>query len=102
MSRIGKRPIPVPAKVELAIEGATVRVSGPRGELNRVIPREMTVTREDGAILVSRPDDAPRNRALHGLTRTLVANMVQGVSEGFTRTLDIQGVGYRAQKQGEN
>jgi large subunit ribosomal protein L6 len=102
MSRIGKRPIPLPGNVEFRQDGATVVVKGPRGELTRTVPEAIEIRREDGTLVVARPDDAPQHRALHGLTRTLVANMVTGVSEGFTKTLDIQGVGYRAQKQGES
>lgn len=99
MSRIGKQPIPVPAGVDVTIDGHRVRVKGPKGELDRTLHREMTIRREDGEILVERPSDTPQHRALHGLTRSLVANMVEGVTEGFTKTLEIVGVGYRAENR---
>ena len=102
MSRIGRQPIPVPPQVDVLQEGDTLTVKGPRGTLTRQISEEIGLNRTDGVIEVTRPDDQPRHRALHGLTRSLVANMVAGVSDGFTRTLDVQGVGYRAQKQGDN
>ena len=91
----------MPKDVRFSQEGGTVSVTGPRGELSRVVPAVIDIAIEDGVLVVSRPDDQPKNRSLHGLTRTLVANMVTGVSEGFTKTLDIQGVGYRAAKVGE-
>ena len=97
MSRIGKRPIPVPSGVDITIDGNTVRVKGPRGELQRTLHREMLIEREDGQLLVKRPSDAPTHRALHGLSRTLVANMIEGVTTGFKKTLEIVGVGYRAE-----
>jgi large subunit ribosomal protein L6 len=97
MSRIGRRPISIPAGVDVQLDGNTVRVKGPRGELQRTIPEDMVVRREEGEILVERPSDDPRHRALHGLSRTLVANMVEGVTTGFTKTLEIVGVGYRAE-----
>ena len=97
MSRIGRRPIPVPAGVDVTIDGNTVRVKGPRGELSRTLHSDVIVRREDGDILVERPSDEPRFRALHGLSRTLVANMIDGVTTGFTKTLEIVGVGYRAE-----
>jgi large subunit ribosomal protein L6 len=99
MSRIGKRPITVPAGVDVAIDGHTVRIKGPRGELSRTLHREMTIRREDGEILVERPSDEREHRALHGLTRTLVANMVEGVTTGYKKTLEIVGVGYRAENK---
>jgi large subunit ribosomal protein L6 len=102
MSRIGRMPIPIPDKVEVALEGQHVRVSGPLGTLERDVHPEMTLVHEDGVIRVERPSDAPRHRALHGLTRSLVANMVTGVTSGFTKNLEISGVGYRAQLQGDN
>jgi large subunit ribosomal protein L6 len=93
-------PIPLPAGVEVTQEGSTLRVKGPLGTLERAIHPEMTVEREDGTLRVVRPTDEPRHRALHGLTRTLVSNMVTGVATGFTKNLEISGVGYRAQLQG--
>lgn len=100
MSRIGKKPIPVPAGVEVEIEGNTVRVRGPKGELSRVLPREISVVREGDVLKVMRAGDEDRDRALHGLTRTLLANMVEGVTRGYSKALEINGVGYRASKQG--
>ena len=98
MSRIGRRPIAVPAGVDVTIDGQNVRVKGPKGELSRTLHREVIVRRDDdGTLLVERPSDAPTHRALHGLSRTLVANMVEGVTTGFTKTLEIVGVGYRAE-----
>jgi large subunit ribosomal protein L6 len=101
MSRIGRLPIPLPAGVEVVQEGRNVRVTGPLGTLEREIHPEMKLEREDGVLRVVRPTDEPRHRALHGLTRTLVNNMVVGVTSGFTKNLEISGVGYRAQLQGE-
>src|ERR671915_2362071 len=101
MSRIGKLPITVPDGVEITQDGATLRVRGPLGTLERRIHAEMRVERRDGTLLVVRPSDEPRHRALHGLTRTLVANMVAGVTTGFTKNLEISGVGYRAVLAGE-
>jgi len=97
MSRIGRRPIPVPAGVQIDIDGNTVRVKGPKGELVRTLHRDVAVRREGDDVLVERPSDEPTHRALHGLSRTLVANMVEGVTTGFTKTLEIVGVGYRAE-----
>ena len=97
MSRIGRMPIPIPSGVEIDIDDHAVRVRGPRGELSRPVPDGITVTRENGELHVSRASDSPQHRALHGLTRTLVANMVTGVTDGFTKRLEIHGVGYRAQ-----
>ena len=99
MSRIGRKPIPVPANVEVTIDGQTVRVKGPRGELERTLHRDMIIEREDGVIHVKRPSEANEHRALHGLTRTLVANMIDGVTTGFKKTLEIVGVGYRAENK---
>ena len=96
MSRIGKSPIPVPTGVEVALEGRHVRVRGPQGTLERDLPGEITVRQEDSTLLVERPNDERQNRALHGLTRSLVNNMVVGVTAGFTKELEIVGVGYRA------
>src|SRR5215203_750144 len=104
MSRIGKAPITVPGGVDVAIAegpvGMAVTVKGPKGTLSRVIPGEIVVRREDGELIVERPDDARENRSLHGLTRTLVSNMVVGVTDGFAKELEIIGVGYRAEVQG--
>lgn len=97
MSRIGRKPIPVPAGVEVAIEGSQVRVKGPRGQLERTLHRDVIVRRDGDAIVVERPSDKGEHRALHGLSRTLVANMVEGVTTGFKKTLEIVGVGYRAE-----
>ncbi len=101
MSRIGKLPITVPAGVTVNIAGATVTVKGPKGELKRTLPSEMVIKQENGTITVSRPSDSKQHRAYHGLTRTLLANMVQGVSKGFEKSLDIVGVGFRAEKTGD-
>src|SRR3954447_1244936 len=100
MSRIGKQPITVPGGVEVTIDGQHVTVTGPKGTLEHDLPETISVAREGEELLVTRPDDARQNRALHGLTRSLVANMVTGVSTGFTRELEIVGVGYRAIAQG--
>ena len=100
MSRIGKSPIPVPNGVEVSIDGAHVSVKGPKGQLAWKTPEDIFVNREGDVLLVTRPDDERRHRALHGMARSLVANMVVGVSEGFTKELEIVGVGYRAQAQG--
>ena len=102
MSRVGKVPIAVPKGVDVRLEGTRVTVKGPKGELARDIDPEMKVEQADGQLLVSRPTDQARHRAIHGLTRTLVANMVAGVSEGFSKTLEMQGVGYRASMQGKD
>jgi large subunit ribosomal protein L6 len=100
MSRIGKQPIPVPSGVTVSIETGLVRVNGPKGELSERIPRDITVAQEGEEILVQRPTDRGEHRALHGLTRSLVFNMVHGVTEGYEKALEIQGVGYRAQLKG--
>ena len=100
MSRVGKVPIAVPGGVDVTIAERAVSVKGPKGTLSRPIPGDITVRQEDGALIVERPNDERQNRALHGLTRTLVANMVQGVTEGFVKELEIVGVGYRATAQG--
>lgn len=97
MSRIGKRPIPVPAGVTVAINGSHITVKGPKGELARVLPAEMIVAQEGAELQVKRPSDEERHKALHGLTRTLVANMVEGVTTGFKKILEITGVGYKAE-----
>src|SRR2546430_3940167 len=101
MSRIGKKPIPVPTSVTVSIEPDLVRVNGPKGELTERIPRDIVVAQEGEELLVKRPSDRGEHRALHGLTRSLVANMVQGVTDGYTKTLEIHGVGYRAQLRGK-
>lgn len=102
MSRIGKKPIAVPAGVEVKIDGHTVTVKGPKGTLSRTLNDEMDIKLENNEILVSRPNDEIKNRSLHGLTRTLINNMVVGVTQGFEKKLEIQGVGYNAQMQGKN
>lgn len=102
MSRIGKRPITIPAKVQVTIDGTKVVVKGPKGELSRDLPVHVTVSQEGETLQVVRKDDSRTSRQMHGLSRTLVANMVEGVSQGFQRRLEIQGVGYRAQVQGRN
>ena len=102
MSRIGKLPIVIPAGVDVAIDGSTVTVKGPKGELTRTVHSNITVEKDGNTITVTRPNDEKLNRSLHGLTRTLVANMVTGVNEGFKKELEINGIGYRAAKEGKN
>jgi len=103
VSRIGRRPIEIPAGVTVEISpGGTVKVAGPLGELEQQVPARMQIAQEDGVLNVTRPTDRGDDRALHGLTRTLVANMVEGVTKGFEKHLDIQGVGYRAQLKGDD
>ena len=102
MSRIGKHPIPVPAGVEVSIEGNHIHVKGPKGELDYDFNTLMTVVLEDGQIVVTRPDDSRQAKSFHGLTRTLIANMVEGVSNGFQKKLELVGVGYRAALKGSN
>lgn len=102
MSRIGKNPIPVPSGVEVSIVDRHITVKGSQGTLERDIPGDIVIAQEESELLVTRPDDARQNRALHGLTRSLVNNMVIGVSAGFVKELDIVGVGYRATAQGPN
>src|SRR5205823_9495599 len=102
MSRIGKSPITVPSGVDVTIIDRHVTVKGPQGTLERDLPGEIAVSQEESTLLVTRPDDSRTNRALHGLTRSLVNNMVVGVSGGFSKELDIVGVGYRATAQGPN
>jgi large subunit ribosomal protein L6 len=102
MSRIGRQPIPLPTGVTVAIEPATVRVNGPKGELSERIHKDIEVTQDGEQVLISRPTDRGEHRALHGLTRSLVANMVHGVTTGYEKRLEIQGVGYRAQLKGRN
>jgi len=102
VSRIGKRPIDVPAGVLVSIDPGRVTVSGPKGELRQVVPQRISIEQGDGQIVVSRPTERGEDRALHGLTRTLVANMVEGVTNGFEKRLELQGVGYRAALAGAN
>ncbi|MGH2403416.1 MAG: 50S ribosomal protein L6 [bacterium] len=97
MSRIGKRPVPLPAGVTATIDGPTITLKGPRGEIQRTFHPELSLQLEDRTVTVRRPSDEARHKALHGLTRTLVANMVEGVTQGFSRSLEIQGVGYKAE-----
>ena len=101
MSRIGKLPIPVPSGVNVNVEKNHVTVDGPKGRLERTLPAQITIRLDDGRVLCERPSDGREHRSLHGLTRTLVANMVTGVSAGFRKDLELVGVGYRAQKQGD-
>ena len=100
MSRIGKQPIEVPQGTDVTVNGQNVHVKGPKGELTFDAHADMTVALEEGVVTVTRPSDEPQHRALHGLTRMLVANMIEGVVTGFSKTLEIQGVGYRALKKG--
>src|SRR3954465_10260812 len=103
MSRIGRLPIPVPGGVDVSIDGQTVAVKGPRGTLTHTVAAPITVARdEDGTLRVQRPNDERESRALHGLSRTLIANMITGVTEGYSKTLEIVGVGYRFQSRGSN
>ena len=102
MSRIGRLPLSVPKGVEVTINGQDVTVKGPKGELKHTIAEPITASLEDGVVTVARPDDKPENRSLHGLTRALIANLVEGVSKGYAKTLEIHGVGYRVQARGSN
>ena len=102
MSRIGNKPIDIPAGVEVKVEGQKVTVKGPKGTLEREINSAMSVTVENNSVIVKRPDDEPANKSLHGLTRTLINNMIHGTSQEYTRELEINGVGYRAAKKGNN
>ena len=102
MSRIGRAPITVPAGVEIKLDGNTITVKGPKGTLTRQFNANMVIAMDNGMLTVSRPNDAKENRALHGLTRTLISNMVVGVTEGFKKELDVNGVGYRVAKEGTN
>jgi len=97
MSRIGKKPVPVPAGVSVTIDGSRVAVKGPRGELTRVFPEGLTFSQDDGHVIVARPSDEANHRALHGLARALLANMVEGVTKGYRKQLEITGVGYKAE-----
>jgi len=102
VSRVGRLPIEVPAGVEVKIDGSFVKVKGPKGEMEFTFTPDMIIKQEDGSILVERPTDQPMHRALHGTTRTVISNMVVGVSKGFERVLEIEGVGYRAELDGNN
>jgi large subunit ribosomal protein L6 len=102
MSRIGKLPVPVPSGVDVAIDGRTVTVKGPKGSLSHEVAEPITVAQEDGAITVARPDDERESKSLHGLSRTLIANMVTGVTAGYTKTLEIVGTGYRVTAKGSD
>ncbi len=102
MSRVGRLPIPIPAGVEVTLQGQHARVKGPRGQLEHDLHPSINATVDDGNVVVTRPSNAPTHRALHGLTRALIANMVTGVSEGFRKSLEIQGTGYRAELRGSN
>jgi large subunit ribosomal protein L6 len=97
MSRIGKNPIAVPSGVTITLDGSRITVKGPKGELSRLIPAEMLISQDTGTVTVNRPSDDPKHKALHGLSRTLVANMVEGVTKGFSKQLEIIGVGYKAE-----
>jgi large subunit ribosomal protein L6 len=102
MSRVGRKPIPVPSGVDVSVDGSRVVVKGPKGTLERQVSPDMVISRQDDTLVVSRPSDAREHRSLHGLTRSLVSNMVVGVSDGFAKDLEIVGVGYRATAQGPN
>jgi large subunit ribosomal protein L6 len=102
MSRIGKRPIEIPAGVTIMVDPGRVTVHGPKGELRQVVPARMLISQEEGTLTVARPTERGEDRSLHGLTRTLIANMVEGVTNGFEKKLEIQGVGYRAALSGSN
>ena len=102
MSRIGKQPIEIPSGVEVSVDGSRVTVKGPRGTLERTFHQEVTIVKDDGVVLVERPDDEAFHRALHGLTRTLIAIMVEGVTKGYEKRLEIVGVGYRAALKGDD
>jgi large subunit ribosomal protein L6 len=97
MSRIGRRPVPIPSDVTVTIDGQTVRVKGPKGELFRTVHAEMILSMDGGQLVVARPSEETRHKALHGLTRTLIANMIEGVAKGYQKVLEIQGVGYKAE-----
>ncbi|NLX03094.1 MAG: 50S ribosomal protein L6 [Syntrophomonadaceae bacterium] len=101
MSRIGKKPISLPAGVKVTVDGNTVTVQGPKGTLTQALPEEITITQEDNQILVQRANDDKQQRSFHGLSRALIANMVEGVTNGFEKKLELVGVGYRAQMQGK-
>jgi len=102
MSRIGKQPIPIPSGVTVSVDGSTVRVKGPKGEMVQSFRPEMKIALEDGAVVIERASDSKEDRALHGLTRALIANMVEGVTKGYRKALELVGVGYKAEKRGKN
>ena len=102
MSRIGKKPVVIPAGVDVTVADGTVTVKGPKGTLTRTVHSNITVEKKDNEIIVTRPDDSNFNHSLHGLTRTLIANMVEGVTNGYKKELEVNGVGYRAAKQGKD
>ena len=102
MSRIGKMPIPIPSGVTVSVDGSTVRVKGPKGEMVQTFRPEMKIALNDGVLTVERPTESKEDRALHGLTRALLANMVQGVTTGYRKALELVGVGYKAEKKGKN
>lgn len=102
MSRIGRQPIAIPAGVEVKVDGSTVTVKGPKGTLTRTVHQNMKVEVEGAAVVVTRPNDSNLNKSLHGLTRTLIANMIEGVEKGYSKELEVNGVGYRAAKQGKD
>jgi large subunit ribosomal protein L6 len=99
MSRVGSKPVPIPQGLTVSIDGNRVSVKGPRGELTRLFPQDLTVTQGDGNLSVARPSDEPRHKALHGLSRALLANMLEGVTKGYSRQLEITGVGYKAEQK---
>jgi large subunit ribosomal protein L6 len=99
MSRIGKRPVPVPSGVTVSLDGSRIKVKGPKGELSRQMHADMQMALDSGNVVVTRPSDETRHKSLHGLTRTLIANMIEGVTKGYTKQLEISGVGYKAEKQ---
>jgi large subunit ribosomal protein L6 len=102
MSRIGKRPVPVPANVQAAVDGQTVRIKGPKGELSLTLPEEIKLSQDNNAIIVEPRDDTKRARSMWGMSRTLIENQIKGVVDGYARTLEIQGVGFRAQLKGKD
>lgn len=102
MSRIGRQPVAIPAGVDVKVDGSTVTVKGPKGTLTRTVHSNMSVALEDGKVTVTRPNDSNLNKSLHGLTRTLIANMIEGVEKGYSKELEVNGVGYRAAKQGKD
>lgn len=101
MSRIGKKPVPIPNGVDVQLKDNYIKVKGPKGELERQLHEEMIINVEDGKVIVQRPTESKKHKSLHGLTRTLISNMIQGVTQGFEKSLELVGVGYRATKQGQ-